>query len=75
MNNEQRGRPVAGVQWSEGIDGKDAHYYIAYHCPACGKYISNQWCSDRRCFNCCCILDWGRKPPRLTYNPTVEWDW
>ena len=66
-------RPIAKVEFSEGIDGRDAHYYIAYSCPVCHRSIYGYGGSDA-CDRCGTFYDWGTSEPRIKIKRTVEWN-
>ena len=66
-------RPVAIVEYSYGNDGRDAHHYIAYYCPTCGRTIP--WYEyATACDQCGTFYDWGEKEPRIEITRSVKWE-
>ena len=62
-------RPNATIEFSHGMDGKDAHYYIAYRCPNCHKRIGE---GDIACEECGSFFDWSMTA-RMVVKREVEW--
>ena len=65
-------RPYTSVEHSEGIDGKDAYYYIEYRCPKC-KNIIFGYRSSTACSSCGTFYDWGEKEPSIVITRVVKW--
>jgi hypothetical protein len=65
-------RPNAEVAWTEGNDGRDAHYYIEYRCPKCNRRIG-YYMSSTACDKCGTFYDWGNREPRIEITRHVEW--
>ena len=70
----ERSRPNATVKWTDGNDGRDGCYYIAYECPKCGSGIYGGYKSRDVCFNCGTIFDWGKEEPHIVVTRTTSWD-
>ena len=70
MKEPEKIRPIAQAEFSDGIDGKDAHYYISYKCPTCYKDIRKD---DVACTCCGTFFDWSKKA-RLKVHYIVEWE-
>lgn len=66
-------RPIAEVKLSNGIDGRDAHYYIAYSCPVCHRTIYG-YGSSNACDRCGTFYDWGSHAPKIQVIREIEWD-
>lgn len=69
----QKYRPNATIKWSDGNDGRDGRYYIAFSCPKCGRYISG-YESATACDQCGTFYDWGKREPRIEITRSVAWD-
>ena len=65
-------RPIANVEYTEGIDGRDAHYYIEYKCPKCGRVIWG-YKSKTACDQCGTFYDWGKREPSIEIKRSVRW--
>ena len=66
-------RPIATVEYNYGNDGRDGHYYIAYKCPCCLRYIP--WHKyETACDRCGTFYDWGRSEPHIEIKRSVKWD-
>ncbi len=50
-------RPDAEIRYEFGNDGRDAHYYISYRCPICGKSLSE---GEIACDSCVTFFDWSK---------------
>lgn len=66
-------RPYAEVDWNNGNDGRDGHYYIVYHCPTCHRKIRSGYRAETACDECGTFYDWGEKEPRIKVTRTVDW--
>lgn len=65
-------RPQISAEYTDGIDGRDAHWYVEYSCPKCGRVI--RWYkSDTACDKCGTFYDWGEHPPKLITTVRAEW--
>lgn len=66
-------RPTARIEWSNGNDGWDGRYYIAYYCPECGRRIQH-YAKDNACDRCGTFYDWGKREPVIEITRSVKWD-
>ena len=62
-------KPNAEIKWSEGNDGRDAHYYISYSCPVCKEHL---YVDDCKCNKCNTRIDWSKKA-YIEYTRYIEW--
>ena len=62
--------PNAKAMYSDGIDGRDAHWYIDYSCSRCGKDIRK---GDIACDKCGTFFDW-QKTVHIRMNPEIVWE-
>lgn len=62
-------KPRADIGFSQGNDGRDAHYYIKYSCPSCFKSIRQY---DIACDECGTFFDWSQ---RATIETTQSIVW
>lgn len=67
-------RPNAEVEYSNGNDGRDGHYYIAFYCPNCGREINQGYKSETACNRCGTFYDWGTSRPTIEIIREVRWD-
>lgn len=66
----QKVRPKAEAEYSDGIDGRNPHYYISYYCPNCQKYLKER---DIACDRCGTFFDWTKKA-HIRMNPEIVWE-
>ena len=69
MNNIEKIRPRAFIQFSEGNDGRDSHYYIEYRCAGCNRCIRK---GDIACDQCGTFHDWS-KTASIVIRREIEW--
>lgn len=62
-------RPVATVEFSEGIDGRNPNYFISYQCPICNHYIKEK---QQACEKCCAFFDWS-KQAKIKTTRSIVW--
>ena len=65
-------RPNTRIMYSNGNDGRDGDYHIAYSCPKCGKKI-NFYKSETACDNCGTFYDWGNEEPKIVITRDIKW--
>jgi hypothetical protein len=63
-------KPKASIAFTEGMDGRDSHYYIIYHCPTCNRLISFYRSNDA-CDECGTFYDWGSREPYIKMKPVI----
>ena len=70
MSEIQKIRPIARAKYSDGNDGRDWHYYVAYYCPTCQKPIFHY---ETACDKCGTFFDWSKKAHiKITYTAVYE---
>ena len=62
-------RPDAQIGYSDGIDGRNPHYYVSYYCPNCRKYLNE---NDIACDQCGTFFDWTMRA-RVRLEPVLDW--
>lgn len=62
-------RPAAQIEYSDGIDGRNPHHYVSYHCPNCHKYLKEL---DVACDQCGTFFDWTMKAS-VRLEPVLDW--
>ena len=70
MKEPEKIRPIAQVKFSDGVDGRNPHYYISYNCPNCYKDIRK---GDIACTKCGTFFDWSKKA-HLKVHYSAEWE-
>ena len=66
-------RPTTSVEWSDGNDGYDGRYYIAYYCPKCRRKLPG-YAMMNACDQCGTFFDWGEREPVIEVARSVRWD-
>ena len=66
-------RPIATVEWSDGNDGRDGRFYIAYCCPKCHRMLPG-YNKVNACDQCGTFFDWGKQEPVIEVTRSVQWN-
>ena len=62
-------RPRAHIEWTDGNDGRDGHYFISYYCAGCGRNVREGVVA---CENCGTFHDWSKKA-NIVVKRIIEW--
>ena len=57
------------LEWSDGNDGRDGHYFVKYWCSQCNKSIKED---DIACDVCGTFFDWSKKA-KIVVHRDIEW--
>ena len=63
-------RPSVEKRYSQGNDGRDAHWVVDYLCPTCKKSINK---GDIACDRCGTFFDW-EKTAHIRMIPEIVWE-